>query len=128
MFCQCCFGEDMQIKTTVKRLSLFGFCITEYDCYKLDAIKQTKENFIASNDLYVSDRCRVYTPVKFYRGAARMYWMDCITGTLFTVTGFNRTTNCRLNVDSLVHDQESGAQILLSTKSYGLGWSSERVA
>lgn len=106
----------MQIKTTVKRLSLFGFCITEYDCYRLDAIKQTKENFIASNDLYVSGRGRVYTPVKFYRSATRMYWMDCITGTLFTVTGFNKTTHFRLNVESLAHDQERGAKMLRDTK------------
>lgn len=108
--------SDMQIKTTVKRLSLFGFCITEYDCYKLDAIKQTKENFIESNYLYVSDRGRVYTPVKFHRSAKRMYWMDCITGTLFTVTGFNKTTNYRLSVESLTYDQERGARILRTTK------------
>lgn len=118
----------MQIKTTVKRLSLFGFCIYEYDCFKLDAISKIKRKFIDENDLYISDRGRVYTPVKFYKSSERIFWMDCITGTLFTVAGFNRTTNFRLNVESLVHDQESGAKILLSTKSYGLGWSSERVA
>lgn len=118
----------MQIKTTVKRLSAFGFCIYEYDCFKLDAISKTKRQFIDENDLYVSDRGRVYTPVKFYKSSARIFWMDCITGTLFTVTGFNRTTNFRLNVASLMHDQQAGAKILLSTKSYGLVWSSERVA
>ena len=106
----------MQIKTTVKRLSLFGFCISEYDCYRIDAIKKYKDKFIEANDLYVSDRGRVYTPVRFYRGAARMYWMDCITGTLFTVTGFNKTTNFRLDVESLAHDQESGEKILTNTK------------
>ena len=105
-----------QIKTTVKRLSLFGFCISEYDCYRIDAIKKYKDKFIEANDLYVSDRGRVYTPVRFYRGATKMYWMDCITGTLFTVTGFNRTTNFRLSVESLAHDQERGEEILRNTR------------
>lgn len=106
----------MQIKTTVKRLSLFGFCIYEYDCFKIDAIGHIKRKFIAENDLYISDRGRVYTPVRFYRSSKHVFWMDCITGTLFTVTGFNRTTNFRLNVESLVHDQELGAKILRETK------------
>jgi len=79
-------------------------------------MKQTKEKFIESNELYVSDRGRVYTPVKFYKSSERIFWMDCITGTLFTVTGFNRTTNFRLNVESLVHDQELGEKILSETK------------
>lgn len=118
----------MQIKTTVKRLSLFGFCICEYDCFMIGSISHIKRKFIDENDLYVSDRNRVYTPVKFYRSSKHVFWMDCITGTLFTVTGFNRTTNFRLNVDSLVHDQKLGAKILLSKKSSGYGWSKERVA
>jgi hypothetical protein len=105
-----------QIKTTVKRLSLFGFCISEYDCYRIDAIKKYKDKFIEANDLYVSDRGRVYTPVLFCRSATRMYWMDCITGTLFTVTGFNKTTNFRLDVESLAHNQERGEEILRTTK------------
>jgi len=118
----------MQIKTTVKRLSAFGFCIYEYDCFKIDAIGHIKRKFIDENDLYVSDRGRVYTPVKFYKSSERIFWMDCITGTLFTVTGFNKTTNFRLNVESLIHDQDLGGKILLSKKSSGYGWSNERVA
>lgn len=116
------------MKTTVKRLSPFGFCIYEYDCYRLESINPLKRKFIADHDLYVSDRGRVYTPVRLYRSSKHVFWMDCVTGTLFTMTGFNRTTNFRLSVESLVHDQELGGQILLSKKTFRSAQIEKRIA
>lgn len=108
----------MQIKTTVKRLSPFGFCVTEYCCYRTESKKSEKIKFIDTHDLYVSDRGRVYTPVRIYKTSKTVLWMDCVTGTLFTQTGFNRTTNFRLNIDSLVHDQDAGRLILIKKEGY----------
>lgn len=107
----------IKIIVKYKRLSDWGFCAEENACFNVGADKKyVKLKFIAEHELYLASNGRVYTPVKINRGSANVYWMDCITGSLFDRTGFNKTIGYRLNISGLVYNQELCAEILMGTR------------
>jgi len=100
---------------TFKRLSVYGFCVNESDLFNINSQKHMKKKFIESHDLYVY-RDRVYTPVKFQSDPSLLFWMDCITGTLFNKNGVRSNSKLKINMRNLVKDKDAGAKILMSKK------------
>lgn len=100
------------MKTINKSLSIYGFCVEESQCFVIDTIKAVRQKFVDSHDLYIGSNGRVYTPVTLCI-TDHIYWMDCITGSLFLSNGWHMSLN-RLDVDNLVMDNELGAEILMS--------------
>lgn len=106
----------MKITTaTFKRLSVYGFCVNESDLFNINSQKHMKKKFIEAHDLYVY-RDRVYTPVKFQSDPSLLFWMDCITGTLFNKNGVRSNSKLEINMRSLRKDKTKGSEISMTTK------------
>ncbi len=100
---------------TFKRLSPFGFCVNESDLFNINSQKHMKKKFIDSHDLYVYQD-RVYTPVKFQSDPSLLFWMDCITGTLFNKNGNRSNSSLSISIRRLKQDKSLASEILMSKK------------
>lgn len=102
----------------LKQQSDLGFCAIEAHVYKIETLKSYKKRFIETHNLFIIEKTeRVYTPVILSKTSKEVFWMDCITGTFFTKEG-RSDSSLKLDIKSLVLNQEQGAKFLSARNTY----------
>lgn len=89
-------------------LSEEGPCAKESDVFNRGWDQEIKDGWLLDNKLYTYGGY-VYTPVIVNDNN---YWMQCITGSLFTESGRCLTADNYINPDELIRDDIGGADIL----------------
>jgi len=111
------------MKLPKKNLSTDAFCVNPHQTgvpalFLIRMTKVTKKKWCDSHDLYLglmNDHERVFTPVNVKN---QLYWMDCITGSLYGNTGrCESSSQLMLDLESLYHSPNDATDWLMDKTS-----------
>ena len=97
-------------------LSDEALCAAALDCfnYSPHALPNNKKKWINDRELFMLDGV-AYTPV--ITANMRLYWMNCLTGSLFKNSGECMSGNNNIKLDNLCKAQRACAELLMTKKA-----------